>query len=747
MKKHSLNVSDKSISTIPVLPIHLSKWVALLFSLAKKVANSLAQQSKFLRLLFSVLMSCTLFATPSPLLKFMRLGTGLDDFPNEGFSCIQQDSYGLMWFGTARGLLRYDGSAFRWYRHQPGIASSLPPGNVRFLYEDRAGQFWVGANGGLAKLERKTGIFTPIVIGSQGDIPLTANNIWTILEDSEGRLWVGTAAGLFKVENDKLVPCSKSLEAPASGVTTLWLDPRNRLWLGTEDQGVFVWSPEAENFQPLKLASTGKITVIHGDLAGNTWIGTLDDGLVVVDPNANPKYHLKADSGDPWELGSNVIHALASDHLGHMWIGTQGGLHQFNATQNRLINFKNSPGNLESLRSDNVQQIFSGRQGLLWIATSATGVDLLNLNQTQIQMDYLNGHSCLAIAKNPLGKVFLGTRAGVAVLSPETGASQWHLRNHTVRALLLHSSGGLYAGTGAGLYRIHPELDASHDVHVAFQDRIWSMLEGPEGYLWLASDKGLLQFNPGDQTTRVFPVKANDANALNYPVATSLALQDSTYLWIGTFGGGLNRLHIASGRFDHYQKDTTPSVGLAANDVVDLHMDTKGRLWIATLSAGLHRWHPEKETFTRLALSSNLHDLTSVAITSDAEGFLWLSTGAGLLRVEPESGSVFRIRPIDGLQTGSALPGAILFHESSEELLVGGLEGLGRLFPNSYPVSSPPPLLFTSFKASQKEVRHLMEPGETIHLTRDHKSFSIQFAVIDYLSHPRTGICLPTPRH
>ena len=41
------------------------------------------------------------------------------NLPGSGFEEMVQDSLGLMWIGTADGLLRYDGMRYKTYVHEP----------------------------------------------------------------------------------------------------------------------------------------------------------------------------------------------------------------------------------------------------------------------------------------------------------------------------------------------------------------------------------------------------------------------------------------------------------------------------------------------------------------------------------------------------------------------------------------------------------------------------------------------------
>src|SRR5215208_7831236 len=71
--------------------------------------------------------------------------------PDDGLAAswvpaIAQDRRGFMWFGTVRGLNRYDGYTLRSYQHDAADSTSLPNSRVNALHVDSAGALWVGTD-------------------------------------------------------------------------------------------------------------------------------------------------------------------------------------------------------------------------------------------------------------------------------------------------------------------------------------------------------------------------------------------------------------------------------------------------------------------------------------------------------------------------------------------------------------------------------------------------------------------------
>ena len=95
-------------------------------------------------------------------------------------------------------------------------------------------------------------------------------------------------------------------------------------------------------------------------------------------------------------------------------------------------------------------------------------------------------------------------------------------------------------------------------------------------------------------------------------------------LWIGTFGGGVARLH--AGRFQIF----TAKDGLPHNIVLSISQDEKGVFWFGT-RGGLARYGDGGSRRTGRTKGSST--TPSSAPSDDGHGYLWLTTNHGVFRV------------------------------------------------------------------------------------------------------------------
>ena len=99
--------------------------------------------------------------------KYLRFGrlTAEDGLSADQTWDLAQDNQGFMWFATANGLNRYDGSGVEVYRHDPDDPNSLSHNIVRSLAVDQSGVLWIGTwGGGLNQYDREKDDFYPVPI-------------------------------------------------------------------------------------------------------------------------------------------------------------------------------------------------------------------------------------------------------------------------------------------------------------------------------------------------------------------------------------------------------------------------------------------------------------------------------------------------------------------------------------------------------------------------------------------------------
>jgi signal transduction histidine kinase len=135
--------------------------------------------------------------------------------------------------------------------------------------------------------------------------------------------------------------------------------------------------------------------------------------------------------------------------------------------------------------------------------------------------------------------------------------------------------------------------------------------------VWLGTQGGLLRLDDLRLFTSRDGLSADDVRAI--------AEDQDGGLWVGTEGGGLNRLR--DGRFTCFTKTN----GLPGNSISAIEVDSDGVLWVAT-SGGLARFHSGK--WTRYSKREGLASNSLGYLLEDGHGHLWVGSNAGLMRLK-----------------------------------------------------------------------------------------------------------------
>lgn len=101
--------------------------------------------------------------------------------------------------GSAKGLAVFDpvSANFRVFTSQPGNPASLSDDQVTALFQDKAGDIWIGTSDGLNQLQPGSTKMIRHYSDLNSDVALSHSFIRAILADKRGNLWIATeGAGL-----------------------------------------------------------------------------------------------------------------------------------------------------------------------------------------------------------------------------------------------------------------------------------------------------------------------------------------------------------------------------------------------------------------------------------------------------------------------------------------------------------------------------------------------------------------------
>ena len=227
-----------------------------------------------------------------------------------------------------------------------------------------------------------------------------------------------------------------------------------------------------------------------------------------------------------------------------------------------------------------------------------------------------------------------------------------------------------------------PEFERISVEHGLSQSSVVCILQDSKGFMWFGTQDGLNKYDGYDFT--VYRHNPQDPDSLSHNIIQAIYEDRSGALWIGTWGGGLDRFDRDTERFTHFQHDPGDPNSLSNNSVLSIHQDQEGLLWVGTYGGGLNKFDPETESFVHYrndpADPASLGGDFVRVIYEDRSGTLWIGAEDGGLDQFDGQGEQFVHYRHDASDPHSLSHHIVVsIYEDQEGLLwVGTADGLNR---------------------------------------------------------------------
>ena len=168
------------------------------------------------------------------------------------------------------------------------------------------------------------------------------------------------------------------------------------------------------------------------------------------------------------------------------------------------------------------------------------------------------------------------------------------------------------------------------------------MVTDSKGNVWVMSDHTLAHYDrENGKTAYISGILKDDKDLF-----TTIAIDGHDNLWVGTARSGVSLIDGTTGkpRSFPYLEQTNGKKIYPHTDISKIYVDTRGGVWIATLSEGLLFWH--KDIFhlhtvnSETIESGRMPDEGVKCLVEDVDGSILAGTINGLLRYDPETDSM-----------------------------------------------------------------------------------------------------------
>jgi len=324
--------------------------------------------------------------------------TYLQGLADDRVFCSHVAPDGMIWFGTADGVSRFDGREFKNLTREDGLSNS----RIYAIASDAQGSLWFGTERGISC--RAADKFVPVRL----PVELATETVRAIHCDESGALWFGTDRhGVYRF--DPRQPTARFAHftigsgSPAEWIVSLARGPDGSVWAGTSAGAYRFTGTAFVNTLPPDLVGTGsEFNALATGSAGRVWLGAGQKGLLFCE-------------GGSWHnLNQGVIPdlviSLACYPDGTCWFGGSGQrLLRFDGQT--IVHFTEPEGSALG----GITCIQRDRRGVLWVTTSNEGVWRYD-DRTFISFgpaDGLPGSSMDTAFSAPDGTVWFGGDGGV----------------------------------------------------------------------------------------------------------------------------------------------------------------------------------------------------------------------------------------------------------------------------------------------------------------------------------------------
>ncbi|BFM10108.1 diguanylate cyclase [Simiduia litorea] len=411
----------------------------------------------------------------------------VNEFPALGsnwIKLIQVADNGDLWVSTLKHLVRWRDGRFDVMAQREQI------GEVTALSIDSSGKLWVAADRlwyfdgvALVQYDQWQGSVRTLVAGANVWVANDNNEItkltgsaaeflsWPVeplvvrqMAIIKQRLWVATSQGLYRSNGKQL---ERMTESPVIALTTFG----DALWFVSE-QGVFVWRGDHIEAQ-LLTEEAGNFTLIS---------------TIFVDEN------------HAFWLGSQAHGARYFWRASYAQISTQDGLSESSWS---LLPEKNG--------------LLVGTNRGLFLGQKDEFKRVVGANQIPGGVGY-------ALLRDSSGRLWVGTREGLAVQEKSLWRPIKELRGQQVNSLLELQSGDILIGAARGLYRWDGErVGVLAGTQALVGKSVRSLLED-NSTLWIGTENGLKEWRVGELTSATLSPLAQEF------VPALLQLQDGRVL-------------------------------------------------------------------------------------------------------------------------------------------------------------------------------------------------------------------------
>lgn len=356
-----------------------------------------------------------------------------------------------------------------------------------------------------------------------------------------------------------------------------------------------------------------RYSIVH-DSRGLLWIATYGNGLYVYDLQHDEMQHFTTGEKDNGVISSDYLLCLMEDRLGNMWVSSEfTGVDKLNIVNTDVARVY--PNGEEKINRSNAVRFVSCLDGSDIYLATRTG-DVVVYDTLLAVKNVLKANTNVyAIAEDREGTKWYGTRGKGIIVGEERYMHQrddsTSLSSNQIYNLMCDSRGRMWVATFGGGLNLAVRKEGKYQFRRFFQseaqNRVRILCEDRGGWIWMGTDKGIYVFQPDEliRNPNAYYHYALENGSLYSNEIRSIVLDSEGYVWIAETGAGFS--YCAPGQDYARLKFVHCGVtdGLVNNMVQDFVEDLQGNMWIST-EYGISCFDRQTGIFENHFFSSNV---------------------------------------------------------------------------------------------------------------------------------------------
>lgn len=471
---------------------------------------------------------------------------------------------------------------------------------------------------------------------------LPDERIRSLYQDTKGYLWIGTMNGIsrydgYTFKNYFRTQTKKSIFG--NWAYEITEDANNNIWIGT-NEGLSKFDQQKEVFTNYKLPQKTisqpykRINTLQFDKQGLLWLGS-KGGLLQFNPKTSVFKKI-----DTYPLNLNISKIIASEN-NFIWIASEDAIVHYNVQNGQFITYKinATPGPY----GDKVWSLLESNKQL-FIATAAEGLFMLPYDANANDYGVIKKYNSFSLGNEML-------------------------ENTQVFDIQNSINGDMWLGTSKGVARITKSVSGNPSIEFyknnivnnksISSDNVYRVFIDKTNVLWCGTEVGLNKLDLNSLPFHYYTF----ANQKFADQVKGIYTTNGNNIWVSTFSKGFFNYNIAT---NSTQLFSVPPLQSFYNATRSVFVDDKN-VWIGTLNGVIKT--PLNPTN---AYQNFLKAHVIFSIVKDKKLNTWVGTNNGLFKIKP-NGTVVNIVPAaaSSQSIGTSIFVRSIFEDSNNNVWIG----------------------------------------------------------------------------